>query len=238
METSGGPKRAFYFILLLLLAGAAGGGAYLAERLYYGPMREQQRLVANLKTVVERLTKDERLAQVMVIDQTPERTKFKFVEINDKGEKFGPPQVFDVEGNRAYFETFVIQFKGKYDPQNDLPLKDDKVSEELLGRSIIYFRGVFGSKQKPEDAFIIDKPKEAPLPYRGSEKPSALELQLWDEFWKLATDPDLAAKHGVHSAHGQAPFTELKKGYYYIIEKRRDGPPTIRVEKVPAVMAE
>jgi len=231
-------RKVLILVFVLLLVAAGAGGVYLAEELYYKPMREQKQMIANLKTIVERLTARQRLAQIIVLEQNEQRTKFKFIEVNDKGEKIGEPQVFDIEGDTAYFETLVISFKGTYDPQNDLPLKKEDLSRELMGHSIIYFSRVFSSKNKPEDGVPIDKPNTAPAPYRSPFPPSPLEQKLWAEFWKIANDPKLAEKYGVDYASGNAPFMKLQKGNFYVLEKPLNGPPFIRTEKVPAVLQE
>jgi hypothetical protein len=231
-------KKAVAATFVTIIAAAGAGGVYLAEELYYKPMREQQQMVANLKTVVERLTKEQRLAQVVVLEQNNERTKFKFVEVDDAGKSIGAPQVFDIEGDEAYFDTLVIEFKANYDPHNDLPLKGNEVSKELTGHSIILFRRVYGSKQEPEKGVAIDKSGQAPDAYRSPYPPTEIEQKLWAEFWELATDPKKAEARGVKYASGNAPFTKLKKGNVYYLEKRLTGPPIIRAEPVPAVMRE
>ncbi|HYF50354.1 MAG TPA: hypothetical protein VEJ63_13170 [Planctomycetota bacterium] len=231
-------RKALIILFVLLLVAAGAGGVYLAEELYYKPMREQKQMITNLKTMVERLTKQQRLAQIIVLEQNDQRTKFKFVEVNDKGEKLSDPQVFDIEGDVAYFDTLTIEFQGTYNPHNDLPLKGPELSNELTGHSIIFFRRVFSEKQKPEDGIPIDKTGAAPPPYRGPFPPNPLEQKLWDEFWDLATDPKLAESRGIRYASGNAAYTKLKKGNFYILEKRLTGPAIIRAEKVPAVLQE
>jgi hypothetical protein len=231
-------KTPVVVFVTMLIAGAGAGGVYLAEEFYYKPLREQKQLVANLKTVVERLTKDQRLAQIVVLEQTDERTKFKFVEVDDNNKQVGAPQVFDIEGDEVYFDTLVIEFKGDYDPHNDSPLKGAEVSKELTGHSIIFFRRIFGSKLKPENGIPIDKSGQPPDVYRSPYPLTDLEKKLWAEFWDLATDPKKAEERGIKYASGNAPFTKLKKGLIYYLEKRLTGPATIRAEKVPAVMQE
>jgi len=231
-------RKSLLLIFVLLLVAAGAGGVYLAEELYYKPMREQKQMIANLKTMVERLTAKQRLAQIIVLEQSDTRTKFKFVEVNDKGEKLGDPQIFDIEGDTAYFEALVISFKGAYNPHNDLPLKSDEVNRELTGHSIIYFSRVFSSKTKPEDGVPIDKPNTAPAPYRSPFPPTALEQKLWTDFWKIANDPKLAQQYGIDYASGNAAIMKLEKGNFYILEKQLNSPPFIRTEKVPAVLQE
>jgi hypothetical protein len=234
-------KSGWVGVVLLcgLLAGAAGAGVYLADRLYYRPLREQARMIDNLKTMVDRLTKQTRVAQVIVVDQTqnPLRTKLRFVEVDEKNEKkIGTEKEFWIDGDVAYIDTLVIEFKGSYDPQNDLPLRNEKLDEALTGKSIIFFRRIFSEKQKPEDGLRLDASGEAPAVYKGAGGPEdALEKQLWAEFWELANNPERAEKRGVRAAFGNATYIKFLKGRYYVVERRVNGPPTLRVETPPAV---
>ncbi|HYG77246.1 MAG TPA: hypothetical protein VEK08_19735 [Planctomycetota bacterium] len=227
-------KNAIIGLFILLCIGFGAGGVYLAEKLYWGPMREQARLVANLKLIVEQLTKDVRMAEVAVLSQTPERTKFKFVEVNEKGDAIGEPVVIDVEGEEVYFDMLVIKFEEPFKPLNE-SLKDKELSEQFMNKSIILFRRVFSSKQKPEDGYVLDKPGQTPGGY-GSKAASDVEQKLWQEFWELANDPKLAKERGVRAAHGQAVYTKLKKDKYYVLEKRVSGEATIKPVEKPAVL--
>ena len=82
--TASKPRSAAAMIVLLAAIGAGGGGVYLADQLYYGPMREQKQLIENLKSIVDKLTKDQRIAQVMVTEQTTEplTTTVRFQEVD------------------------------------------------------------------------------------------------------------------------------------------------------------
>ncbi|HEY3318891.1 MAG TPA: hypothetical protein VGP72_00235 [Planctomycetota bacterium] len=230
------PRKVLFAASVLLAIGAGSAGIYLTDKLYLEPLRQQQRLIGNLKLIVEQLTKDVRLAEVAVLDQTPERTKFKFVEVNDKNEAIAEPKVFEVEGDEVYFDTLVIKFEDKFKPLDKLPIDQKELSENLLGKSIMIFRRVFSSKQKPEEGFPLDIPGDAPEVYRPSVPQTAFEKQLWKEFWTLVNDPKLAKDRGVRAAHGQAVSIKLKKGKYYVLERRLAGDLTIRPVDVPAVM--
>jgi hypothetical protein len=229
-------KKFIVFSFLVLLTGTIAGGIYLADVLYYKPLREQKQLISNLKTVVQRLTKVQRLADIVVIEQTPLRTKFNFLEIDDNGNPIGAPRVFDIEGDEAYFDTLVIEFKGTYDPNDDGPLKETEVSQALTGHSIILFRRVFGSKQKPEEGIPLDADKSIPTVYRSPYETTPLEEKLWNQFWELANDPVLAKNKGVTYASGSAAYTKLLKGNIYHLEKRTLGAATLRAEVLPAIL--
>ena len=213
-------------------------GIYLAERLYFGPARRQQQLIENLKEMVSQLTKDTRIAEVLVVSQEPDAasTTFRFVEVDEEGRKVGETKVFTINGDIAYFDTLVIKFEDAYRPLGDLPLDREVLNQYLENKAIIFFRRVFGEKQKPEEGFPLDMPGSAPGVYGAASARTPFEEQLWSEFWQLATDPELARLRGVHAAHGQAVYTKLQPDKYYVLERRLTGDLTIRPTDLPAVM--
>jgi hypothetical protein len=238
MEKQAGvrPKHVIVTLFVMLMVGAAAGGIYLAEKLYYGPMREQQRHIANLKMIVEQMTRDVRMAEVMVIDQSPGTTVFRFVEVDENQKAIGAPKTFTVQGDEVYFDTLVIKFEDNFKSGDELPLKQEKVAPELLNKSIILFRRVFSDKQKPEEGTPIDPSDSPPNVYRPKGEVTPFEIKLWQEFWQLANDPKLAKERGVRAAHGQAVSMKLQKGKFYILERRLSGDLTIRPVDLPAVV--
>ena len=224
-------KAVALFVLL-------GVGVYLADRLYLEPMREQQRLIANLKAIVSELTKDIRIAEVYVVDQSgdPLLTTFRFVEVDENGEPINSPQEITISGDIAYFDTLVIKFEDSYTPIEKLPLSTEVLRSHLKMKAIIFFRRVFSEKQKPEDGFALDVPGGAPGIYRVGSQATSFERKLWRDFWAMANDPKLAASHGVRAAHGQAVYTKLLPGKHYVLEQRLMGDLTIRPVAVPVVL--
>ncbi len=220
----------------VVIVAAVAAGVYLVEKLYLGPLREQQRLVSNLKTIVAALTRDIRVAEVGVADQggDPLKTTFRFVEVNEKREPIGNPKMFTISGDVAYFDTLVIKFEDSFMPLEKLPLSDGILRENLARKAIIFFRRVFSEKQKPEEGFPLDTPGEPPGPYLPGTTLTSFEQQLWRDFWALANDPRLAASRGVRAAHGLAVYTKLQPGKYYVLEQRLDGDLTIRPVDMPA----
>jgi hypothetical protein len=215
-------------VFVLLVVGAGAAGVYISDQLYFKPLREQRELIRNLKSLVERLTKDERLAEVAILDQTPERTKISFTEVDAQGKPIGEPRVVDVIGSEVYFDTLVIKFEDNFIPIDEALLKHPEITQQLVKKSIILFRRIFSDKQRPEDGFPLDAQGDSPTVYAGKKAPSKAERELWANFWKLATDPELAKEHGVRAAHGQAVSMRLEKGKKYFIESRATGELTIR----------
>jgi hypothetical protein len=225
-------------LLALVVIGAIGTGIYLAETLYFGPMRRQQQLIENLQELVSHLTRDSRVAEVAVVSQEPDlaSTTFRFVEVDESGQKIGESKTITINGDVAYFDTLVIKFEDAYQPFGDLPLGREVLNQYLENKAIIFFRRVFGEKQKPQDGYPLDTPGSAPGIYGAATAKTTFEAQLWKEFWELATDPSRARERGVRAAHGQAVYTKLQKGKYYILERRLTGDLSIRPADLPAVM--
>jgi hypothetical protein len=216
-------KVAVFFVVI-------AAGIYFANKYYFEPMREQQRLISNLKEIVSELTKDIRIAEVYVMEQggDPLYTTFRFVEVDEDGEPLNSPREITISGDIAYFDTLVIKFEDTYTPVEKLPLSPEVLRSHLSKKAIIFFRRVFSEKQKPEDGFALDDPGGAPDIYRVGSKTTPFERKLWRDFWDMANDPKLAASRGVRAAHGQAVYTKLLPGKRYILEQRLMGDLTIR----------
>ena len=231
------PKKVVIAIFVLLAIGAGAAGVYLADRLYFQPLREQRQLVANLKTIVGRLTKTVRLAEVAVLEQTenPLRTTFRFDEVDEEGERLGRKE-FTIDGDVAYFDSLVIKFDEHLQELNNLQLQQKDINDQFVKKSLILFRRVFGVKQKPEDGFPIDTPGAAPGPYKAKTPPSAFEQKLWNEFWTIANDPKLAKTYDIRAAHGEAPSIQLMKNRVYVLQQRLSSGLEIKTEMVRSVL--
>jgi hypothetical protein len=231
------PRQIFWSVFALLAIAAGTGGWYLADRLYYQPLREQRQMVENLRGIVERLTKQTRIAEVAVVSQTdnPQRTTFKFVEVDAKLNPLHAPLEFTIDGDVAYFDTLAIKFQQSFVPLDEDRLKIKEVADLMPRASLILFRRVFGEKQKPEDGFPLDSPNETPAAYQSAAPPSEFEQKLWREFWQLANDPKLAESRGVYAAHGQAVYTQLQRGKTYLLERTLSGDLTIRPQALSAI---
>ncbi|MFH0939711.1 MAG: hypothetical protein V1899_10610 [Planctomycetota bacterium] len=231
-------KNVIISLFALLLIGAGAGGTYLADRLYYKPMREQKQLIENLESIIGRLSKEIRLAEVSVLEQTenPLKTKFRFDEVDERGDRISRRE-FTVDGDIVYFDALVIKFDDHLQQLRDLPLKEKGFADQFGKKSLILFRRVFGQKQKPEDGFPLDTPDEAPTPYKmKATPPTAFEQKLWKDFWKIANDPKLAKQYDIRAAHGEAPFMKLQKNMVYVLQQRLTGGLEIKAEPVRSVL--
>ena len=239
-ESTSKPRSAAALIVLMAAIGAGAGGVYLADQLYYKPLREQKQMVENLKAIVEKLTKEQRIAEVMVVEQTadPLTTTVRFQEVDENDNPVGAARTFKLEGSEVYIDMLVIKFADGFKPLNDEKL-DEQLKQkgggaDLVGRSIILFRRIFSDKLKPESGLVLDTKGEAPVPYKTPS--TKFEQDLWQDFWKLANDPDLAKSRGVEKTYGVAVYLKMERDNVYIVEKRGTGDPSIRKLPVPPVL--
>lgn len=163
---------------------------------------EQQR--QELRDYVRRLSASRRVAQIDVIDQRPDQrgqpvSAIVWHEIGRDG-VLSDPQTVEVVGELMYVEAAVIKFDhdavGKGDPEK--------------GGSVAVFRRIFGDRQI---AALVPNLNQASRPAAsgdGSDDP--LEVRLWELFWRLMSDPKLAAQYGVRVAQCEAPAVRIRPG--------------------------
>ena len=182
-----------------------------------------------LKGVVSHLQSEERRADILVIpsldpsDQS--HTTLLFQEYAQDGVSPLPPKLFRIEGNEAHIDSLVVKFKGKYVEGKD----------ELRGRNLVLFTKLFGNRQTPEKAFVIDKPGHIPAIYAGADgKVSEFEQQIWKDFWKLAEDKGYRDQMGVDVVEGKSVWWPFKPGYRYMLSRQADADVTMRSEPIPA----
>jgi hypothetical protein len=185
-----------------------------------------EQLHANVKKLdraLRYLKVDHRVARFTAIDLTKDEmtgevsTLIEFVEVNDEGHPIDEPKRFNIRGDVVYIDGWVVKFDDRYVEQADLE----------RGTSLLLFKRIFGSGQKPDDGFVIDEVGSAPRAYARGGKMSEFEKRIWDDFWNIANEPERAKQLGVRAAHGGAPFMKVEKGKSYRILLRASGDPTI-----------
>lgn len=222
----------WFLVALVVLAGG-----YLV----WDHFTQQQRLVAEQQKVIEektrivgRLTRARRVAQAIVKERAVDangkvRSRIRFVEVDDEGKPL-PAKTVEVEGEEVYFDALVLKF-----------------DHELVGsgepgkeHSLLLFRRIFGEHQKPSDGARLDEDSKDGVPdvYRRNREPSAVEIELWNEFWSYANDPKKAAAAGVRVAQGEAPHTRMEKGKIYELTLDQSGGLNITVSELPAVLVD
>lgn len=211
------PMMQISILLGLLIAGMVGFG-YLQSRLSSeARIKELEARKQQLEDFVQRLGSERRVAEAMVTDQKKVdgklQTTILFVEYARDGSTL-PPRTFTVEGDGVHIEAMVIKF------EQESVARDDP----LRGHSIALFTRLFGDNQSPANAFPIDQPGSIPDVYRGATPAQVnFEEQLWQQFWKLADDPDYAKSQGVRLAQGQGVWRHLIPGYVYKLTTEANG---------------
>lgn len=202
-----------------LIAFAVGGPLiYLGIKSYLQDREIQRLLQANAF-----LKMSKRMAIISDIKKTVEngsvKTTFTFTELDPSEEPYGQKRVFTVEGDCLYIDSMVIKFEDKYIEKGD----------DFKGKALCLIRRVFSEKQRPDDGFPIDPEGHTPQAcFSDNQRFQKFQEALWQEFWKLAQDPDYASKKGVRAAHGSAPYMQLEEGATYKLEMRTTGELTFK----------
>ncbi len=172
-----------------------------------------------LRQIIERLSADSRVAEVVVTDQRKDPntrkiyTTIKFQEY-DTSYKPLEPQYFVFSGNVIQFQSMVIRFDDYYVKKGD----------PLRGKSAYLFTRVFMLTDKGAEVYDINKINEVPSGYEISAPGgSAFEKKLWRKFWKYALNPKEAKRVGIKNAQIEAPGTMFIPGMQYILKIEYDG---------------
>lgn len=251
--------------LAMLAVGAIGAGSYYGYRAYnandlamqeknqaleqmrhelaekQGLLQEQQRLLAaqkkeiqKLDTALRLLKVDHRVAWLTVLEQRKDSetgelyTTGQFVEVDDQGELLGQPRVFRIKGDVVYVDNWVVKFEDKYIEQAEID----------RSTSLVLFRRIFGESQTPNDGFLLEQVGSRPQAYGDSERMSAFEKKIWNEFWTIANNKEKAEELGIRAVHGEAVSIKLKAGKSYrILLRASDGLSIIPDSRPPPIAA-
>jgi len=220
------------FIVALLSGGGVGLFLYhehfsTARQIEHLEQEKQQ-----LQQVVVRLSAEKRVADVLVskrevIDNIP-RTTLLFVEYDRQGQPL-PGKILTVAGDHVHFDALVVKFDRELVQKND----------PLRGHSIALFTRVYGDHQTPDSATAIDEPNSIPLVYRGaSSTVTSFECNLWQNFWRLARDPDYRQQFGVRIASGQGVWGPLDIDHLYTLTLESSGGLNLSAEPMKGIYRE
>jgi hypothetical protein len=175
-----------------------------------------------LEMAIRYLKVDHRVARFTVVEQYTDgagqvSSLIEFVELNDDGQPLDAPRQFRIQGDLVYIDGWVVKFDDKYVEEADIE----------RGTSLLLFKRMFGSGQRPDDGYPLDEIGTAPRVYSRGGKVSEFEKKIWNDFWTIANDPERAKQLGIRAAHGGAPFMKVEKGKAYKILLRASGDPTI-----------
>lgn len=223
----------------LVLAGSLSLWFYRSQHAEDRKLEAAQAQVARLEEekkvltqVVQRLGEEKRVADVVVLDQRRVdgvmHSTLLFVEMDKNGQGL-PPKRIQVIGEMAHIDAMVIKFDQEYVARGDA----------LRGHSIVLFTRIYGDRQSPTQGTLLDAPGEIPAIYRGADpKVADFELSLWQDFWKLADDPEYAAKLGVRVANGQSVWGPFDPDKLYTVTLESNGGLNIRPEPLKGIYRE
>ncbi|MCM8774964.1 MAG: hypothetical protein NC930_01210 [Candidatus Omnitrophica bacterium] len=184
-----------------------------------------------LKEVIQRLSSDSRVAEVLVtkneLDESTGkiRTTLKFLEFDTEGRPLAP-KYFTFEGNIIQFQSLVVRF-------------DDRLvqaGDRLRGRSAYLFLKAFSLDSEPPQIFDITEAHQIPSGYKIPGIRSDFETRLWKEFWNYALSPSLRHQAGVKNAQIEAPGSLFVPGTIYLLKIEHDGGIRIDTEPVPEIL--
>jgi len=179
-----------------------------------------------LKRIIERLTADSRVAEVIVTDVKHNSkikqtyTTIKFLEYDTKLRPL-EAKYFTFSGNVIQFQSMVIRFDDFY----------VKKGHPLKGKSAYLFMKAFMLTDNGAETFEITKINEIPSGYEAAEVKNNFERKLWKKFWEYALDPEKAGKAGIKNVQIEAPGTKFIPGMIYTIKIEHDG--GLRIDTKP-----
>ena len=206
-------KNLTKILWLTTLLFIAGAGLWIYQDQFFAA-RKMARLEAEkraLEQVVERLSAEKRVADVLVKKQWTDhgmlKTQLLFVEYARDGTPL-PARVFTLDGKMVHVDAMVIKFDRDF----------VKSGDALRGHSLALFTRIYGDHQAPADASMIDTPDQIPAFYRGSSSEnSRFETDLWLNFWKLVDDENYRKEKGVRVAQGEAVWMPFEPDRLYTI---------------------
>jgi len=180
---------------------------------------------ARLSSFAQRLQASRRVAQVDVVKQYQDRdgriaSVLLWQEIGPDG-LLGRPVAIETLGRQVYFEGWVIKFDydrlaaadtGSTSGPGGGP-GGDADPGRIDGASVVLFRRVFGEQQSPDSVPTFDC---APPMLSGGAATDE-DARLWDLFWELTSQPDLATRYGVRVAQVEAPAVRISPGQVWEI---------------------
>jgi hypothetical protein len=210
-------------IVILLYRNHTDTDRKVAELQY-----EKQQLL----DVVNRLTDERRVAEMLVTDQKivggVPQTTLLFQEYS-RNKSMLPPKQFTISGDQVHVDAMVIKF------EHGLVEKDDA----LRGHSIALFTRMYGNHQSPDQGPTIDTPGQIPGFYEGIDPSvSSFETNLWQNFWKLARDSDYRQKMGVRVSNGQSVWWPCEPGMLYTISIESAGGLNMSMEPLKGIFRE
>jgi len=185
-----------------------------------------------LRQIIERLTAETRIAEVVVtrVSSDPVTgktlTTIKFLEYDTRLKPLRP-KYFTFSGDIIQFQTLVIRFDDFYVKKGD----------RLRGKSAYLFMKAFCLTEKGAEKYTINDSSLVPSGYALQEgAKNSFERRIWRKFWQYALNPKEASQVGIKNAQIEAPGTKFIPGLVYIIKVEHDGGIRIDAQNLPYVL--
>ena len=167
----------------------------------------QEKLVQR-EAMVQRLSRTRRLAHVEILGQerqgdTVTRTELLFIELDENGSELARQQL-SIPGDVLFIDALTIKFGHEHVAEG----------HPLHGRSLVLLRRVYSDRMAPVDGIALDTPGAIPPGYASSDS-GRYEQGLWELFWDIAGDAELARAMGVRVAQGEAVYKPVRAGEQY-----------------------
>ena len=184
-----------------------------------------------LRKMVERLSADSRIAEVLVTqsrynEETQKiETTIKFLEYDAEGQPL-TPRYFTFQGNIIQFQSLVIRFEDAF----------VKAGDKLRGKSAYLFLRAFILDDAHSQVFQLTDTHTIPDGYKIPGAESEFEKKLWEEFWNYALDPQARERAGIKNAQIEAPGSMFLPGTIYTLKIEHDGGLRIDTQPVPEIL--
>lgn len=171
-----------------------------------------------LKKIIERLSAESRVAEVLVTDTHIDHrtnktyTTIKFLEYDTSNNPL-PEKYFTFSENIIHFQALVIRFDDFYIKKGD----------SLKGKSAYIFMKAFVLTDKGAEIFKINGINEVPSGYKVIGAKNSFERKLWQRFWEYALGAKEAQAIGIKNVQIEAPATKFIPGMLYTIKIEHDG---------------
>lgn len=170
---------------------------------------ELQQMVEKREAMIDRLSRSRRVANIQILaqkideDGNIEETDLLFIELDDQGSELAR-QDFTIPGDVLFIDGWTVKYFPDQVAQGD----------PLRGRTLLLLRRLYSDQMSPRDGFVIDTPGAVPPGYAAGEI-GKFEQKIWQQFWRLATDAELAATMSVRVAQGEAVYKPVREGQSY-----------------------
>lgn len=182
--------------------------------------------------MIDRLGRTARLARINVLEQ-PEgpdgtilSTRIRFVELDETGAELARRE-YEVPGDVVHVDAWTVRFEYEQVASGD----------PFAGQSLVLFRRIYSDRLPPIEGFEIDTPGGTPDGYAVSDN-ARFERAMWSRFWRLATDPEEAARSGVRVAQGEVVYKPMRSGQVYDLVAESSGGLTLVPIDVTAMEAQ